>query len=442
MISGKTRRALDNLKILDYTMVLDLVNVHRQVKFHPRVKELRKTAMALNILELLKHEFSDEIVGQLGKFVNEDTAKTKSALATIFPALLGGLVSKGSTHQGATEVLNMITKGGYGADSLKSLSTAFMGGDSTNNLLNSGSALLEGIFGDRITRVIEWVSNSSGIGKSSAYSLLGLVAPAVLGLLGKEVKNSNMNPSGMMNLLAGQAEFIKNQAPAGLADVLGLSNLSDLSKSGSVPSPSRSSLWKMIIPLIIIVGLVLFLSKTCSTPQVKETSEMAPEQAVEEMAPAIGTLGEFMAVKLPNGVELNVPEFGIERKLIAFIEDTSKPIDETTWFTFDRLEFETGSATLMPTSAEQLNNIAEIMRAYPQVNMKIGGYTDNTGGPEANLSLSQERANTTMSELVVLGVEAARLQAEGYGENFPVADNATEEGRQKNRRIDIKVTSK
>lgn len=398
--------------------------------------------MALNILELLKHEFSDEIVGQLGKFINEDTAKTKSALAPIFLALLGGLVSKGSTHQGATEVLNMITKGGFGADSLKRLSTAFMGGDSTNNLLNSGSALLEGIFGDRITRVIEWVSNSSGIGKSSAYSLLGLVAPAVLGLLGKEVKNSNMNPSGMMNLLAGQAEFIKNQAPAGLSDVLGLSNLSDLAISGSVPSPSRSSLWKMIIPLIIIVGLVLFLSKTCSTPQVKETSEMAPEQAVEEMAPAIGTLGEFMAVKLPNGVELNVPEFGIERKLIAFIEDKSKPVDETTWFTFDRLEFETGSATLMPTSAEQLNNIAEIMRAYPQVNMKIGGYTDNTGGLEDNLSLSQERANNTMSELVVLGVEAARLQAEGYGENFPVADNATEEGRQKNRRIDIKVTSK
>lgn len=55
------------------------------------------------------------------------------------------------------------------------------------------------------------------------------------------------------------------------------------------------------------------------------------------------------------------------------------PVDKKTWFTFDRLEFETGSANLEPSSMEQLKNIAEIIKAYPQVTLKLGGYTDDTG---------------------------------------------------------------
>jgi outer membrane protein OmpA-like peptidoglycan-associated protein len=153
-------------------------------------------------------------------------------------------------------------------------------------------------------------------------------------------------------------------------------------------------------------------------------------------------LGKFLPVKLPNGVELNVPEFGVERKLIAFIEDKSKPVDTTTWFSFDRLDFETGSATLKPSSAEQLKNIAEIMKAFPKVALKIGGYTDNVGNADANLKLSQNRAENTKQELVKLGADAKRLEAQGYGEKHPVADNSTEEGRAKNRRIDLRVTSK
>ena len=74
--------------------------------------------------------------------------------------------------------------------------------------------------------------------------------------------------------------------------------------------------------------------------------------------------------------------------------------------------------------------------------MKLGGYTDNIGDPAANLRLSQKRAETTMSELVKLGIDAKRLEAEWYGDKHPVADNSTEEGRQKNRRIDVRVTNK
>jgi len=104
--------------------------------------------------------------------------------------------------------------------------------------------------------------------------------------------------------------------------------------------------------------------------------------------------------------------------------------------------FETGATTLKPESEEQLKNIAEILKAFPAVKVKIGGYTDNLGDPAANMKLSQERATNVMKELVKYGVAADRMTAEGYGDQHPIADNNVPEGRAMNRRIALRVTAK
>ena len=108
---------------------------------------------------------------------------------------------------------------------------------------------------------------------------------------------------------------------------------------------------------------------------------------------------------------------GVETKLIDWIE-SSNPVDTTTWFDFDRLLFATGSATLEPASQEQLSNVAAILKAYPKVKIKLGGYTDNTGDAAANLHLSDQRAKNVMAELVKLGVDPSRLEAQGYGDEI------------------------
>ncbi len=97
---------------------------------------------------------------------------------------------------------------------------------------------------------------------------------------------------------------------------------------------------------------------------------------------------------------------------------------------------------LAPASQPQVRNIATIMECYPNVNLKVGGYTDNVGDPASNLKLSQARAENTAAAIVSHGVPAARVQAEGYGEQHPVASNDTAEGRQRNRRTDVRVTRK
>ena len=153
-------------------------------------------------------------------------------------------------------------------------------------------------------------------------------------------------------------------------------------------------------------------------------------------------LGEFEAKKLSSGVELNIPEFGIENKLLKFIEDKEAKVSKDNWFDFDRLLFETGKSTLQPASQEQLVNISQILKAYPEVEIKIGGYTDNVGDATQNQKLSQIRADAVKAEFSKLEIDAKRIETEGYGDKFPVGDNSTEEGRNKNRRVSVRVTKK
>jgi outer membrane protein OmpA-like peptidoglycan-associated protein len=156
----------------------------------------------------------------------------------------------------------------------------------------------------------------------------------------------------------------------------------------------------------------------------------------------VAVVGDLLERALPDGTVIRVLGDGVEDRLIAFLTDANRAVDKDTWFTFDRLEFETGSATLSAASSAQLDSIAAILRAFPAAKLKIGGYTDNTGDPAANLALSGQRAEAAAREIAARGIAPDRLESEGYGEQFPVADNATEEGRQRNRRIDVRVTAK
>jgi outer membrane protein OmpA-like peptidoglycan-associated protein len=145
--------------------------------------------------------------------------------------------------------------------------------------------------------------------------------------------------------------------------------------------------------------------------------------------------------QLPGDVQLRISKDGLENGLLTFLED-NRPLEPATWFDFDRLLFDTGKATLRPESRPQLANVAEILKVYPSVAVRIGGYTDNVGDPATNLALSRARATNVANELATLGVPAARLTAEGYGEQHPIADNTTEAGRAQNRRIALRVTQR
>jgi OmpA-OmpF porin, OOP family len=101
------------------------------------------------------------------------------------------------------------------------------------------------------------------------------------------------------------------------------------------------------------------------------------------------------------------------------------------------IEFDTGKATLKPQSEKTLSQVAALLQSQPDWKMKIEGHTDATGTREGNQVLSQQRAATVVAWLVKNGVAGARLTPAGLGDTKPVADNKTEEGRARNRRVEL-----
>lgn len=395
--------------------------------------------MVQNIIALLKDQLNDNVVGKIAGFLGENKSGVTSAVGSALPSLLLGLMKKGTEPGGAEQLVQTLQEGKHDGAILDDLGSVLGGGSATTDLLSSGKTLLGSIFGDKASGLGDLIASAGGISKNAGSSLLGMLAPIVMGFLGKTLKSQgDFNAQGLRSLLIGQKEFVKAALPPGVTNLLGVSDLENLGRPAMpVAAAPKKKTWLWII-LIIICLLIIWMWRSCGKQTVQDTAKKAGEQVSQTWA----ALGKFFTKKLPNGVELNIPELGVENKLIAFIEDASRPVDDKTWFTFDRLTFETGSATLKPESQEQLKNIAEILKAYPKVTIKLGGYTDTTGDPQANLKLSQQRADTVMADLVKLGVDPGRLKAEGYGQEHPVADNSTEEGRAKNRRIDLRVTGK
>jgi outer membrane protein OmpA-like peptidoglycan-associated protein len=101
------------------------------------------------------------------------------------------------------------------------------------------------------------------------------------------------------------------------------------------------------------------------------------------------------------------------------------------------VNFDTGKTTIKPDSAKTLDDAAAALKLAADLKVEVGGHTDNVGTPEANQKLSEGRAKAVMAALVERGVKADRLTAKGYGQTAPVADNRTEEGRAKNRRVEL-----
>ena len=107
---------------------------------------------------------------------------------------------------------------------------------------------------------------------------------------------------------------------------------------------------------------------------------------------------------------------------------------------FKNLTFETGSTNIDPATAVEIENLAKVLKAYPNIKIEIGGHTDNTGDPQKNLALSKNRATAVAKMLVrEYGIDRSRISIFGYGDGKPIADNKTEEGRAKNRRIEVKI---
>jgi outer membrane protein OmpA-like peptidoglycan-associated protein len=106
-------------------------------------------------------------------------------------------------------------------------------------------------------------------------------------------------------------------------------------------------------------------------------------------------------------------------------------------FITDGITFDVGKSTIKPESMGEINRIVTLMTENPTLKFSVEGHTDSTGNAATNQTLSEARSQAVVDKLVSLGIAADRLKAAGKGQTSPIADNGTDEGRAKNRRVEF-----
>src|ERR1700712_5574979 len=146
--------------------------------------------MSFNLAEATKGLISTDLITKASAFFGESETGIGKALSGVIPVVLGGLIDKSSTHEGAASVAHMATEQ-HQAGILDTLHSFFDG--NSESLLNKGAGLANNIFDSKVSALSGLLSNFSGVKTTTASSLLDMVTPVVLAFLGKNASTNNLN---------------------------------------------------------------------------------------------------------------------------------------------------------------------------------------------------------------------------------------------------------
>ena len=401
--------------------------------------------MNTNLLASITSQLTPQMVQKVSSRLGETSEQTQIAVDKAIPTLLSGLLHLSSFTDGPMQLLNLINHDNYGR-LLNNLSGLCEEGDTAQNMMTAGQEILYLTFADKLKAVSERIAAASGVTNDSASSLLSLTAPIVVGILGRVRATQGLNATRLTALLLSQKNTIVAQAPAGLAEAFGMSDLTKLGTrptsvaTAVTPAPIRrravepeqdkSTLKKWRWPLLgaVAAGLIYFLVGGDSG---KTRSLMINWQPAS--TPAI------VSVTLPGGAALSLEEGSFNHNVAKFLGDlTDTAVPKA--FVFDHMNFDFGTTRLTAESEQTVGNLSAILRAYPGVDVRLEGHTDGVGSEANNKRSALERAVAVKEVLIRNGIDATRMSTAGYGQETPVAANNTEDGRI--RRLELIVIKK
>ena len=430
------------------------------------------------------HEYvSKELISSNASFFEEKEQHIENGIKSILPCILKGIQdSPSASHNVLNEMFQNATK----EHTMDIQDPLLSEQDSLQSGLNIGTGLLSVLFGTKTSALANVVSNTARLKSSASNHLLKVGANIVATFIGTKMHNDGLNITGVLNWLSSHTTEIDVALPAGFTSMFQSTSTQSAQKKHSKNHSKNHSKkgneasMKWMLPVILIglfgIGIWYWLKGSMYTAEKNEQNtsliidsagqsiNQAADNAANEiddriltdsMENATGHMdeagnwiaakGEPIKIKLSNGVELDATKGSLEDKFYAFIKDPTAVANKDIWFNFDQVLFAKSKSTLKAGSEKQLENTCEILKAYPQVKIKIGGYTDNSGDSLTNVKLSNARAKTVHTFMLNKGIVKTSFDEkpfEGYGELYPVADNDSKDGQAQNRRISLSVRAK
>ncbi|RRA96661.1 OmpA family protein [Paenimyroides viscosum] len=411
------------------------------------------------LVNQIKQYITPDFISSLAVSTNETEASINNAFDVAIPALLLKMHHKGDAYLRPmfSEIQNVF------ANSVNEFEFK----------LEKTASYLDDFLGTDKQEFVERISAFSNISQTSAHSVL---KTAFLGIIDYfKGLDANFDLSTINGVMSNNLTSLKSMIPVGFGSLGAVdstinqptavhteerahadavinnvvnNNEKDQFKTNESPyaDPNKGGnmLKYMLIPLLLGIVLIFFLYRGCNRDVTIEES-VVTDTIQSDTSTTVTTTRTTKEIVVNDQIKLNAYSEGIEDQMVAFLnkgeyknmtEDQLKEV----WFNFDDLNFEHGTANVLPESQKQLDNIAQILKAYPEVKIKIGGYTDKTGNEAVNKKVSTERAMAVKKFLDDKGLSKQVVGTEGYGSEFAVhSADASEELRLTDRKVALSI---
>ena len=396
--------------------------------------------------ESLKESISPQMLKTAAATLREDEKGVASAVAVLLPSLLVRFMDQGETAR-----VNETIREAGNAELFDRRAEIFAG-HGIDGGMNLGERFENELVGAENKAYPNAVAAESGISAASADRLSGWVAAVIAGYVGHKIVRNNLSMSAVMAGLRQERGSVVKEIPVKVGRAAGISGMC----SSSAPVAGRDGKknnWLVWLIIVLIVVIIVFLSiRSCNRNGGGEVVAVTENVTVVPTAPAAQTAAAkegltFVEHKLPDGRTIRVAEGGCEDCMLKYLQSdayrkaTNEELSKN-WIQFDKIDFMHDSETaLAGNSMEQLDNIAAILKNYPDVRIRIGGFANKTGTRAENYEISKKRAEYIKSILVKDGIPADRISTEGFGKEFAtVPADATAAQRAVDRSIAMRFT--
>jgi outer membrane protein OmpA-like peptidoglycan-associated protein len=388
-----------------------------------------------NLVNLLTHQISPETVRAVADRLGEDRTKTAAAISASVPSVLAALSDVARTDKGAADLKSAIS-------SKVTATTARP--EVADRLLTSAEgapSFLDDELGPRSWSISDALARTSGLKRESAHVLQSGVTSLALLTLGTNLKTGEAR-----TLLEEQrGDALRNLPPTMTSAFETPAASSVVEREGTrvytgpairrLPGPRPS--W--IVPVLLAVGALAWglavrgAHRRALHPVVPPPTVLnAPPPVVTPTPPPVP------ARPLIGAQPPNLAPSSPAHEVASFLASSAGAGSRR--FTLSPLTFGTDDATPTSASMSTIDDLAHVLSGHPGSTVRIESFADSSGNEDHNVDLSRRRSESVKAELVQRGVDAARIQTVGLGQDSPVANNDTAAGRAQNRRSEFIVT--